>query len=71
MDSPLRAMRCERCTSRSSSTPAESASIAFDGANPVAVPVIADGVDASEPFSLLFQLRETPPDAASFAGHRS
>jgi hypothetical protein len=46
---------------------AESASIAFDGANPVAVPVIADGVDASEPFSLLFQLRETPPDAASFA----
>lgn len=41
---------------------AENASMAFDGGNPVAVQVIADGVDESEPFSIMFDVWETQPD---------
>jgi hypothetical protein len=43
----------------------EDATVAFDPANPVAVPVTAAGSNASEPFTLVAQVQETRPDVGS------
>ena len=43
----------------------EDATVTFDAANPVAVPVTADGSDASEPFTLVVHVQETQPDVGT------